>query len=223
MYILSPSMLAADFTNLGKQLDEIKAGGVSYLHIDVMDGVFVPALSFGMPVIKSIRKATDLIFDVHLMITEPIRYVEEFSKIGADIITVHLEACEDVEATLKKIRECGCKAGLSIKPGTPVDSLKPYLPILDMILIMSVEPGFGGQKYIESSTKKIELTREMIDKSGFDIDLEVDGGINLENVKMILDAGANVIVAGVAVFGDHTLENTKTFMEILSEKESHNE
>ena len=222
-YILSPSMLAANFANLGKQIDEIKEGGATYLHVDVMDGVFVPALSFGMPVMKSIRKATDLVFDVHLMITEPIRYVEEFAASGADIITIHLEACEDVEATLKKIRESGCKAGLSIKPGTPVESLKPYLPLLDMILIMSVEPGFGGQKYIEASTEKLSLTRKMIAESGFDIDLEVDGGINRENVKMVLDAGANVIVAGVAVFGDQTLENTKAFMEILSEKESHNE
>ena len=216
-------MLAANFANLGKQLDEIKEGGAAYLHIDVMDGVFVPALSFGMPVIKSIRQATDLIFDVHLMITEPIRYVEEFAKIGADIITVHLEACEDVEATLKKIKACGKKSGLSIKPGTPVESIKPYLTLVDMILVMSVEPGFGGQKYIEATTEKIRLTRQMIKESGLDIDLEVDGGINVENVKMVLEAGANVIVAGVAVFGEQTLEKTKSFMEILSEKESHNE
>jgi len=219
MNILSPSMLSADFTILGKQLEEIKEGGAAYLHIDVMDGVFVPAISFGMCVMKSIRKASDLVFDVHLMITEPIRYVEEFKNIGADIITVHLEACEDVAATLKKIRDCGCKVGLSIKPKTPVESLKPYLDQVDMILMMSVEPGFGGQKYIEESTERIAQVRKMIDESGFAIDLEVDGGINSENVSVVLDAGANVIVAGSAVFGDNILNKTKEFMSILSEKE----
>ncbi|MCR4651690.1 MAG: ribulose-phosphate 3-epimerase [Lachnospiraceae bacterium] len=213
--ILSPSILSADFCHLGEDIQKAVEGGAEYIHIDVMDGIFVPQISFGMCVQKSIRKCTDKVFDTHLMITEPIRYVEEFASIGSDIITVHLEACEDVAATLKKIRESGCKAGLSIKPATKTEELKPYLELVDMILIMSVEPGFGGQSYIETSTAKIAETRAMIDESGLDIDLEVDGGINKENVSMVLEAGANVIVAGSAVFKDDIRQNAADFARIM--------
>ncbi len=215
MNILAPSILSADCTILGQQIESVKEGGAQYLHLDVMDGVFVPAISYGMCVVESLRKIKDIIFDVHLMITEPIRYIEDFAKSGADIITVHLEACEDIEATLMKIKECGCKVGLSIKPGTPVSEIKPWLDFVDMVLVMSVEPGFGGQKYIEASTERVRQVREMITASGKEIDLEVDGGINVDNVNVVLDAGVNVVVAGSAIFGGNIEEKTKAFMEKL--------
>lgn len=215
MNILSPSVLACDFANMGEQLREITEAGAKYVHLDVMDGLFVPSISFGMPLIKSIRPVTDIVFDVHLMINEPIRYIDEFKACGADIITVHYEACSDVAATLKKIREAGLKAGLSIKPKTDVEVLRDYLGLCDMILLMSVEPGFGGQKFIEGSDKKAAAIRQMINESQYDIDLEIDGGINLDNVKTVLDAGVNVIVAGSAVFKD-PYGNTEKFMKILN-------
>ena len=215
MNILSPSVLACDFANMGEQLREITEAGAKYVHLDVMDGLFVPSISFGMPLIKSIRPVTDIVFDVHLMINEPIRYIDEFKACGADIITVHYEACSDVAATLKKIREAGLKAGLSIKPKTDVEVLRGYLGLCDMILLMSVEPGFGGQKFIEGSDKKAAAIRQMINESPYDIDLEIDGGINLDNVKTVLDAGVNVIVAGSAVFKD-PYGNTEKFMKILN-------
>jgi ribulose-phosphate 3-epimerase len=215
MNILSPSVLACDFANMGEQLREITEAGAKYVHLDVMDGLFVPSISFGMPLIKSIRLVTDIVFDVHLMINEPIRYIDEFKACGADIITVHYEACSDVAATLKKIREAGLKAGLSIKPKTDVEVLRDYLGLCDMILLMSVEPGFGGQKFIEGSDKKAAAIRQMINESPYDIDLEIDGGINLDNVKTVLDAGVNVIVAGSAVFKD-PYGNTEKFMKILN-------
>ncbi len=216
MNILAPSILAADCTVLGKQIECVKQGGAKYLHIDVMDGVFVPSISFGMCVVESLRKIKDIVFDVHLMVTEPIRYIEEFAKSGADIITVHLEACENIEATLAKIRECGCKVGLSIKPGTEVETLMPYLGLIDMILIMCVEPGFGGQKFIEESTQRVRKVRRMITEAGVNVDVEADGGINIQNVDMITEAGANVIVVGSALFCDDVTENTKAFMEKLA-------
>jgi len=216
MNILAPSILAADVTKLGAEINATVDAGAKYIHIDVMDGVFVPKLSYGQCVVESIRKCTDAVFDVHLMIVNPIKCVEDFAKIGADIITVHLEACEDVAATLEKIRECGCKVGLSIKPGTAVEEIIPYLGMVDMILIMSVEPGLGGQKYIEESTERIKKTRELICQSGYDVDVEVDGGVYLGNVKMILDAGANVIVSGSAVFGGDIQSNTEEFCKIMN-------
>ena len=219
MTILAPSMLSADFKELGKEIRVIEENGAKYLHFDVMDGIFVPSISFGMPVLKSIRSGTNLVCDVHLMITEPIRYVEDFAKAGADLITIHLEACEDVEATLAKIKESGCKVGISIKPNTPVSALQPYLDKVDMILIMSVEPGFGGQKFIPSSLEKISETKNMIDANGFSIDIQVDGGIYTHNVGDVLKAGANIIVAGSAVFNGDTKQNTIDMMEILKKYE----
>ena len=215
MNILSPSILSADFANLGKDILEVYNHGAKYLHIDVMDGKFVPSISFGMPVIKAIRKVCNIVFDVHLMIEEPIRYIKEFVESGADIITIHIEACEDVQATIDKIHEMGVKAGLSIKPGTPVESLLPYLDKVEMILMMSVEPGFGGQKYIEASTERIRQVRAMLDEKGLKTDLQVDGGINVDNVTMVLEAGVNIVVAGSAVFGGNIEEKTKAFMEKL--------
>ena len=219
MNILAPSILAADVAKLGEDINKTASAGAKYLHIDVMDGVFVPRLSFGQCVVESIRKCTDITFDVHLMIVDPIKCVEDFANAGADIITVHLEACKDVAATLKKIRDCGCKAGLSIKPATSVDEIIPYLEYTDMILIMSVEPGLGGQKYMDDATDRIRQTRKIIEDRKLDIDVEVDGGICTENLRMILDAGANVIVSGSSIFKGDITKNTKDFLKILNDCE----
>ncbi len=207
MNILAPSILSADFTILGEQIKKTEAAGARYLHFDVMDGIFVPSISFGLPVLKSIRKASNQVYDVHLMIEEPIRYIEEFAKAGADIITFHIEAASDPREVIDKIKSCGKKAGLAIKPKTPVEAIKPYLEHVDMILVMTVEPGFGGQKYIDYCTDKVRETREMITEAGLSVDVEIDGGVTADNIQIPLEAGANVIVAGSAVFNGDIDEN----------------
>lgn len=218
-YILAPSILAADFKELGRQMKSTEDNGAGYLHFDVMDGMFVPSISFGMPVLASIQGVTDQVMDVHLMVQEPIRYIEAFKQAGADLVTIHLEACKDVRASIQKIRECGLKAGLSICPETPAEAVEPYLGEVDMILVMSVHPGFGGQKFIPESLDKIRCIRRMSKERGLALDIQVDGGIYLSNVREVLDAGANVIVAGSAVFGGDSGANTSDFMEILREYE----
>lgn len=218
-YILAPSILAADFKVLGEQMKLTADNGAEYIHFDVMDGMFVPSISFGMPVLKSIHNATGQFMDAHLMVKEPIRYIEDFKKAGADLVTIHLEACEDVAATIKKIRECEMKVGLSINPETDVKGVEEYLKDIDMLLIMSVHPGFGGQKFIPESLDKIRVAKKMIDDQGLNVDIQVDGGIYQANVKEVLDAGANIIVAGSAVFGGDPAANTKAFMEILKSYE----
>lgn len=215
--ILSPSILAADFGILGKQIAEADEAGAEYIHIDVMDGVFVPSISFGMPVISTIRTITGKFFDVHLMIVEPERYIEEFAKCGADGITFHLEATKDVDGVIEKIHRAGCKAGLSIKPATPVEAVRPYLDKLDMLLVMTVEPGFGGQKYIPASTERIKEARRMADEMGLHLDIQVDGGITADNVSVVLSAGANVIVAGSSVFRGDIGENVGQYLNIFAQ------
>ena len=218
-YVLSPSILAADFKVLGQEMKKTEENGAAYIHFDVMDGMFVPSISFGMPVLASIHDATEQFMDAHLMVQEPIRYVEAFQKAGADYVTVHLEACEDVKTTLDKIHACGMKAGLAVNPETDVKELVPYLEDVEMILIMSVHPGFGGQKFIPESLDKIRAVRAMLNEKNLETDIQVDGGIYVENVREVLDAGANVIVAGSAVFRVDAGENTEKFMEILNSYE----
>ena len=215
--ILAPSILAADIMKLGEQIEEVKREGAKYLHIDVMDGMFVPALSYGMCVVESIRSSCDMVLDVHLMIIEPERYVEAFAKAGADIITFHLEACADVRGTIDLIHSAGCRAGISIKPGTELEAVEEYLDCIDLLLIMSVEPGFGGQKYFPESTGRIRRAAEMIAACGRQIELEVDGGIGPANAEMVLDAGADVLVAGSSVFRDPA-KNAAAIMEVINQK-----
>lgn len=212
---LSPSILAADFNILGEQIAAIEEAGAEFLHFDVMDGLFVPSISFGMPVLESIRKKTKLFMDVHLMIQEPIRYVETFQKAGADLITVHYEACEDVAGTLQAIRKSGCKVGLTIKPKTPVSVLRPYVKDVDLVLLMSVEPGFGGQKFLPETIERLHETRALFAEEGVSPLLEVDGGITVSNVAEVLAAGADTIVAGSAVFRGDIKANVKAFGEIM--------
>lgn len=213
MNILSPSILSADFWRLGEQIEEVERAGARYLHIDVMDGMFVPSISFGLPILHSIRRKTDLFLDVHLMIECPERYIQEFAASGADLINVHLEACKDVAGTLKAIRDCNKKAALTIKPETSVNNLLPYLDQIDMVLVMTVEPGFGGQQLIRPCLEKVRQLRKLIQERNLNIDIEVDGGVNQDNIEEIIQAGANVIVAGSAVFIGDISDNIKKLQE----------
>lgn len=215
MNILSPSILAADFARLGEQIKAAEKAGAEYVHIDVMDGLFVPSISFGMPIVRAVRQITDTVLDVHLMIQQPERYIEEFAECGADIITFHLEATQNPQAVVDLIHQKGLKAGMSIRPATPADEVKPYLDTVDMILVMTVEPGFGGQLYIEASTQKIKDVRELIRQTGREIDVQVDGGIHVGNLKKVLDAGANVIVAGSAIYKGDVAQNVADFKTVM--------
>ena len=219
MYILAPSLLAADFTKLGEQIKETDRCGAQFLHIDVMDGIFVPSISFGMPLIASIRPVTKQFFDVHLMIVDPERYIQEFVDCGADGLTFHLEATENPQRVIDRIHKAGVKAGISIKPGTPLEELYPYLSKVEMVLIMSVEPGFGGQSFLPEAFGRIRKTRAYLDRHQLAARLEVDGGIGKKNVREVMAAGADVFVAGSAVFRKRSIEeNIRRFHDAFKGK-----
>lgn len=219
MLKLAPSLLAADFSRLHEDIKVIEESGAHYLHLDVMDGMFVPSISFGTPVLSRLRSCTDLKFDVHMMVEEPGRFVQDYAEAGADLITVHAEACRHLDRTVRQIRRLGIKVGVALNPATSLSALDYILNEVDMILLMSVNPGFGGQKYIPYVTEKIKILRSCLNERGLSADIQVDGGVSLENAEEIVRAGATVLVAGSAVFKGDIRENTRAFIKLLEECE----
>ena len=219
MVELSPSVLSANFANLQNDLNQLKKTKVKYLHLDIMDGKFVPNISFGFPIIKAIRKDNDFIFDTHLMIDEPIRYIDQFKKSGADLVTIHYEACSNLDETIEKIKTCGLKVGLSFKPKTDINNIIPYLEKIDLCLVMSVEPGFGGQSFMEDSIGKIQKLRSYIDENNLSCLIEVDGGIKDYNLKKVIDAGVDVVVSGSDIFShkeNSIVEQVNKYYDIIN-------
>lgn len=219
MLKLAPSILAADFKNLGQQVAEVSEAGAQYIHLDVMDGTFVPSISFGMPVIGSLRSCSDRVFDVHMMVEEPGRYINDIKEAGADLICVHAEACTHLDRTINQIKEAGLKAGVALNPATSLSVLDFILPEVDMVLIMTVNPGFGGQKFIPYTLDKARALRRICTERNLETDIQVDGGVTCDNVRELIEAGANVFVAGSAVFKGNAAENTKAFLKIFEEYE----
>lgn len=219
MLKLAPSILAADFKNLGQQVSDVAAAGAHYIHLDVMDGEYVPSISFGMPVISSLRSCTDRVFDVHMMVREPGRYIQDMKEAGADLICVHAEACTHLDRTINQIKEAGLKTGVALTPATPLSVLDCILGEVDMVLIMTVNPGFGGQKFIPYTLDKVRALRAMCMERGLDTDIQVDGGVTCDNIRELIEAGANVFVAGSAVFKGDAAANTKAFLKIFEEFE----
>ena len=214
MFQIAPSILAADFCCLGKQLQEASKAGIEMLHIDVMDGMFVPSISFGMPVIASIRKNCSLFFDVHLMVQDPERYISDFVKAGADSVTVHVEACRQIGKTLQMIKEFDRGCGIALNPETPVEQVLPYLKWVDMVLVMSVHPGFGGQMLIPETLEKVAAFKQFRSEKQLDYRIEIDGGVNMQNIRRVVSMGTDITVAGTAVFDGDISENVKKMREV---------